>query len=300
MRERSGHRGIPYAMEEELRDFPVAQRSVLVSLAFEAMWEPGVVPWRGQRITLDVGEALVSYEGLVRTLRLASDPGVRDPVKLVRRALASGCRLGLIDVRAAVPEGGTPCGTGNGTYRGTPHGTPPRIVRFLRHRPILWPDTELGTPRGIPRGTPCGTEGGTIPQITGTQGTGTGSLRSPSGARATPSLGGGEDVFLTMPCRGGGAFAITEAQVATWAAAYPTLDVPGELRRALAWLVANPAKHKTLKGTPSFCVRWLRRTAAGPRDRGGGAASPVSEFSDYTGPLDFPTGRRLQPEGHRP
>lgn len=41
--------------------------------------------------------------------------------------------------------------------------------------------------------------------------------------------------------------------------AYPHHDVVGELRKAVAWIVANPGKRKTKKGMPAFLNRWMER-----------------------------------------
>lgn len=41
--------------------------------------------------------------------------------------------------------------------------------------------------------------------------------------------------------------------------AYPHHDVVAELRKAVAWIVANPAKRKTKKGMPAFLNRWMER-----------------------------------------
>lgn len=158
--ERPGFRGIPYAMEAELRALPPAQRAILLSLAFLAEWEARSYDVRGVLVALDVGEALISYEGLARDLRANVD--------LARRAIRSGVRIGLIHARRAIPAPVTPRATGDATYRATPHGTPPTVVRFLRHREILWARENGATPCA----TPCASGDATNPQITGSQDTG--------------------------------------------------------------------------------------------------------------------------------
>jgi hypothetical protein len=155
MREREGFRSIPYAMEAQLRALPIGQRSILISLAFDAAWEPVDIDVRGVRVRLDVGEAMIGYEALARDLRVS--------VGLVRRAIASGSRIGLITARRAIPKVGTPPDTPCDTYSGTPYGTPPTVVRFLRHREILWPTEKRGTPCDTPPGTPRDRGGDTIP-----------------------------------------------------------------------------------------------------------------------------------------
>lgn len=47
---------------------------------------------------------------------------------------------------------------------------------------------------------------------------------------------------------------------------FPTIDVMAELRKAHAWLVANPGRRKTAGGMPRTLVSWMSRTT----DRRGG------------------------------
>lgn len=58
---------------------------------------------------------------------------------------------------------------------------------------------------------------------------------------------------------------LTEAHIAEWQAAYSTLDVRAETKRAHAWLRANPSKRKTAVGMPRFFVNWLSRAVERPR-----------------------------------
>src|SRR5262245_34521437 len=48
----------------------------------------------------------------------------------------------------------------------------------------------------------------------------------------------------------------TDQQVRQWQELYPGVDVAQELRKALAWTVANPTKRKTARGMPRFLVSW--------------------------------------------
>ena len=79
--------------------------------------------------------------------------------------------------------------------------------------------------------------------------------------------------FLQFPVVGLGAsdWPLSEAQVAEWAGLFPGLDVRGEARKALAWVLANPDRRKTVRGMAKFLVGWLSRAV----DRGG-ALMPVS------------------------
>lgn len=93
---------------------------------------------------------------------------------------------------------------------------------------------------------------------------------------------------LTFPTIGKGpkVWALTEAQVADWVAAYPGIDVRGQCHRALAWVKANGSK--TAKGMPAFLVRWLNNStdrgarpvlaATGTHGRGRTGAPPAGKY----------------------
>lgn len=72
--------------------------------------------------------------------------------------------------------------------------------------------------------------------------------------------------LLTFPCDGKvKQWHLTESHVAEWAAAFPSLDVLGECKKALAWSNANPTKRKTAGGMPKFLFSWLGRAQDSPR-----------------------------------
>lgn len=103
------------------------------------------------------------------------------------------------------------------------------------------------------------------------------SLRSevaPSPGDSPPS----SPVVASLPCVGEGPkeYGVTAAQVAGWSEAYPGVDVAGEVRKAHAWLEANPKRRKTHRGCPAFLVRWLGRAQNGGRlpPAGRAAANP--------------------------
>jgi hypothetical protein len=77
-------------------------------------------------------------------------------------------------------------------------------------------------------------------------------------------------VVAVLPCTGTGLrqYAVTEAQVAKWQAAFPGVAVQAEMPKMLVWLEANPTKVKTHRGMPAFCVRWLGKAQD---DQRGGA-----------------------------
>ena len=72
--------------------------------------------------------------------------------------------------------------------------------------------------------------------------------------------------LIEFPCDGKvKAWSLTEAHVAEWSAAFPSLDVLGECRKALAWANALPSRRKTARGMPKFLVGWLGRAQDSPR-----------------------------------
>ena len=76
--------------------------------------------------------------------------------------------------------------------------------------------------------------------------------------------------LLEFPVVGadGERYQLSEAQAAEWAALFPGLDARQEFRNALAWVLANPGRRKTVKDMPRFLVGWLTRS----NDRGRGRA----------------------------
>jgi hypothetical protein len=64
---------------------------------------------------------------------------------------------------------------------------------------------------------------------------------------------------------------ITQAEVDEWAAAYPAVNVPQQIREMRAWSSANPSQRKTARGVNAFIVRWLARE----QDKGGKPSSVI-------------------------
>lgn len=54
---------------------------------------------------------------------------------------------------------------------------------------------------------------------------------------------------------------LTDDQMASWAEAYPTLDVPLTCKQARVWVEANPTKRKTARGMLRFLNGWLAKSA---------------------------------------
>jgi len=69
---------------------------------------------------------------------------------------------------------------------------------------------------------------------------------------------------------------LTDAQVAAWQGLFPHLDVLGECRAALAWLLANPSRHKTARGMPAFLVAWFGRSNDRRGSANGAAIVPLT------------------------
>lgn len=89
---------------------------------------------------------------------------------------------------------------------------------------------------------------------------------APEVAKAEPE---GPPPILTFPCDGKAReWHLSEAQVAAWRLAYPSLDVLGECRKALAWVEACPERRKTARGMTRFLVGWLNRAQDSPRRTG--------------------------------
>ena len=82
----------------------------------------------------------------------------------------------------------------------------------------------------------------------------------------TGDAGQSSATVLQFPTDGkaGKHWSLTEAKVAEYQEAYPSLDVVGECRRALQWLRDNPTKRKTKGGMPAFLTRWLNKAQNSP------------------------------------
>jgi hypothetical protein len=91
-------------------------------------------------------------------------------------------------------------------------------------------------------------------------------------------------VILTFPTTGPvRSWELTEAQLGAWVRLFPNLDVMAECRKALAWILAHPTKHKTARGMPAFIVRWLSNTTDNRRSNGSGAKPEREQRPDMQG-----------------
>ena len=79
-------------------------------------------------------------------------------------------------------------------------------------------------------------------------------------AQSDDSLSAGEEVkdpIFILPQLGGKEFPITQDQVETFSAAYPAVNVPGELHKMKAWLMSNKKNQK--KNVMRFANAWLAK-----------------------------------------
>jgi hypothetical protein len=58
---------------------------------------------------------------------------------------------------------------------------------------------------------------------------------------------------------------VYQLEVTEWATLYPSIDVPDELRKMKAWLIANTNNRKTKIGINRFINRWLAKAQDKPR-----------------------------------
>lgn len=63
----------------------------------------------------------------------------------------------------------------------------------------------------------------------------------------------------SLPLVGGVEFGITKAVADEFAAAYPSVDIPANMRRMRVWLIANPKKRPTKSGGLRFANIWLAK-----------------------------------------
>jgi len=92
-------------------------------------------------------------------------------------------------------------------------------------------------------------------------------------------------ILLAFPCDGGKqskdkTWNLTEAQLAEWKELFPSLDLLAECRKALAWVKADPARHKTAKGMKKFLVGWFGRAQDNGHANGNGKQKTRESFRD--------------------
>jgi hypothetical protein len=86
---------------------------------------------------------------------------------------------------------------------------------------------------------------------------------------------------VTLLCVGTGRseFTVRESLAAEWGEAYPGVDVPVELRKAVQWCADNPTRRKTFRGARKFLSGWLARAQNTLPSKGNGRAQPIAAAS---------------------
>ncbi|WP_302554097.1 hypothetical protein [uncultured Bilophila sp.] len=98
--------------------------------------------------------------------------------------------------------------------------------------------------------------------------------QSDAGASSAPEPDGEQDQPVAMiPLADGSEFPVPASLASEYAAAYPGVDVAGELAQVRAWCLSNPRKRKTKNGIRRFLNSWLDRAQ---NQVGGQRASPAA------------------------
>ena len=98
--------------------------------------------------------------------------------------------------------------------------------------------------------------------------------QSDAGASSAPEPEGEQEQSVAMiPLADGSEFPVPASLASESAAAYPGVDVAGELAQVRAWCLSNPRKRKTKTGVRRFLNSWLDRAQ---NQVGGQRASPVA------------------------
>ena len=84
--------------------------------------------------------------------------------------------------------------------------------------------------------------------------------------------------FLEFPVIGDKTWPLQEPQVVDWERLFPGIDVRGQCRKALAWVLAKPNRKKTSGGMAAFLVRWL--STDNDSGRRGPSEAPVAKPDD--------------------
>lgn len=233
------------------------QRMVWVQMLLAANWAPSEVWVSGQRVEVPRGSFIDAQE------TLAADAGVSR--KVVRQTICQLESEGAIR-RATVGRQKGHC------------ITLVTIVNYERYQNVRDPegqgwdseraiDRAEGGPEEGQRRAPSEPDQPDQPEL----------LPAPRPASSPPPQAPSA-VVLTLPCIGTGPreFAVTDAQLDKWRAAFPGIDVLAEVRKAGVWLDASPARRKTHGGMAKFLVGWLGRSQNGPRVNGAHQQQPAA------------------------
>lgn len=94
---------------------------------------------------------------------------------------------------------------------------------------------------------------------------------------------------LTYPCVGKvSCWHLVDAQIASWQAMYPNLDIQAECRKAWAWVDADSSKRKTAGGMMKYLVSWFNRTT----DANRGSNSPRAQPDLFSGQKSWAERRK--------
>ncbi|WP_418717881.1 hypothetical protein, partial [Bilophila wadsworthia] len=96
--------------------------------------------------------------------------------------------------------------------------------------------------------------------------------QSDAGASSAPEPSDEPPVAM-IPLADGSEFPVPASLASEYAAAYPGVDVAGELAQVRAWCLSNSRKRKTKNGILRFLNSWLDRAQ---NQVGGQRASPVA------------------------
>lgn len=83
-----------------------------------------------------------------------------------------------------------------------------------------------------------------------------------------------DPVLITLPTnRPNQAYRVLQSHFDQFAALYPAVDVPQELRGMAGWLIGNPKNAKTASGMPRFINAWLSKAQNRSKPNGHGKPS---------------------------
>jgi hypothetical protein len=101
-----------------------------------------------------------------------------------------------------------------------------------------------------------------------------------------PSAAAPENISFVLQMQGGKKYVVPDELIAAAREAYPLVSIEREIKRAAAWLVANPTKRK--KDAPRFLNNWFKGEQADAEKRKAKDAPPET------------TGRQLTDEDRKP
>lgn len=70
---------------------------------------------------------------------------------------------------------------------------------------------------------------------------------------------------ILMPLKSGEEYRLTNLLIDELNKTYPTIDIDHELQKMRTWLISNPEKQKTARGTPKFVSSWLSKVKPEPK-----------------------------------